>query len=123
MENLISDKAIEEVMTRIDVLAAKLGVTAEYLFGVYVKQAYVEVMQFVAFFSVWIIVFGVTMLTLKKSMQTSWDNPTFCNISVIIGGILSLIIGMVVLVESKGVFACYFNPEYFAFNKILSNLK
>ena len=123
MENIISDKAIEQVMTRIDALAVKLGVTAEYLFGVYVRQAYVEVMQFVTFFSVWFIVFTLTMLAFRKSMQVSWDNPTFWNISVVIGGFASLILGMTVLIESKGVFACYFNPEYFAFKEILRNIK
>ncbi len=123
MENIISDKAIEAVMTRIDILAEKLGVTAEYLFGVYVKQAYVEVIQFVLFFSVWAIVFTTTMLVFRKSMQSSWDNPTFCNISVCIGGFISVVLGMAVLIESKGVFACYFNPEYFAFKEILRNIK
>ena len=123
MENIISDKAIEAVMTRIDVLAEKLGITAKYLFGVYVKQAYVEVMQFVIFFSIWTIVFATTMLVFRKSMQSSWDNPTFCNISVVIGGFISFVLGIVVLIESKGVFPCYFTPEYFAFNKILANIK
>ena len=123
MENIISNEAIEQVMTRIDALAVKLGVTAEYLFGVYVRQAYVEVMQFVTFFSVWFIVFVLTMLAFRKSMQVSWDNPTFWNISVVIGGFASFVLGMIVLIESKGVFACYFNPEYFAFSKLIGSIK
>jgi hypothetical protein len=41
----VSDESVNVILQRLDVLAAKLGVTAQYIYNVYVHQAYVEVIR------------------------------------------------------------------------------
>lgn len=123
MKEIISTENMEQILTRIDTLANKLGVTAEYLFGVYVKQAYVEVVQYIILASIWGAVFTITLLAFKKSMSGSWDNPTFYNIAAITGAVLSFVLTLAMMIEIGVAITCYLNPEYFAFKEVLSNIK
>lgn len=46
----------EELLKRLDVLAAKLGVTAQYLWSVLVKQAHIEATACFVYAALWLLV-------------------------------------------------------------------
>lgn len=131
MENIISDKAIEEVMTRLDVLATKLGVTAEYLFGVYVKQAhivlfnnilwYLFVCVFLTSLGLW-LKYNLKHMTVKR-LDDCNPRAIACLVLLVITG--TTVIGTFIGVASslQNTLTCYYNPEYFAFTKILRHIK
>ncbi len=141
MENIISDKAIEEVMTKIDVLATKLGITAEYLWATVVKQAYVDFSANIIWICIYLI-FGTTYLvylktySIKTMSSIKDDDGSIMNCSRLYEGhtdavanlIISLIFGIMFIILTavivgniRGMITSYFNPEYWAFARI-SNL-
>ncbi len=130
MENIISDKAIEEVMTRIDALATKLGVTAEYLFGVYVKQAYIEFISYMSYYFLYaifmtgVVIFGKYCIKKFNSEDFNIDSST--GIPLIVAFILicvgSCIWTGISISYIRDILLCYFNPEYWAFVRILNHI-
>ncbi len=90
MSELISTENMEQILTRIDTLANKLGVTAEYLFGIYVKQAYIVLINnvlwyFLAFtmfvsFGVW-LKYNLKHLTVQN---LNGNNPMRARACIII---------------------------------------
>ncbi len=126
MENIINNEAIEQVMTRIDVLAAKLGVTAEYLFGIYVKQAYINSMVGISgTVIVFVLLLGmipVSMWLCKKiknkeicsDWHSAWAAP---------GGILLFIFLLSLAFGLNGIVSGFVNPEHYAFKEILKSIK
>jgi hypothetical protein len=61
----MSDKAVQEVLTRIDALAAKLGVTSEHVWRILVQQARVECFESAAWGALWLGVAVVTWRALR----------------------------------------------------------
>jgi cytochrome bd-type quinol oxidase subunit 2 len=117
----------EELLKRLDVLAAKLGVTAQYLWTVLVKQAHIEAAMdtFWAVVFIALLVSGVICLrwSIKKINDPDTYNEegwialsTFSGIVIFAGLIL-------VPVFTSSAIAEHFNPEYWALEKILSALK
>ena len=131
MEQLISDKNMEQILTRIDTLASKLGVTAEYLFGVYVKQAYIEAASYMSYYVLYgVFIIGAVIfgkLCFKRFKSEDFDADTGKGTAWLVSFIITCIFCAVWTGISIGniryTLLCFFNPEYFAFVKILNYIK
>ena len=132
MKEIISTENMEQILTRIDTLASKLGVTAEYLFGIYVKQAYIEFASYISYYVLYGVFVIGTIIWGKYCFKrfTSEDFDTDRNgrdiatlISFIIVCVGCVVWGSVSISFIRETLMCYFNPEYFAFNKILRTIR
>lgn len=106
----------EEILKRIDALAAKLGVAAEHVWGVLIKQARVEAATDAVGFilslvcAYWLIRWARYMLkTGKDGDGIIWIPFALCAFFVLVAGIGSF----------SSIPTNVFNPEYFALKTIL----
>lgn len=116
------DKALEYI----DKLAAKLGIAAEHVYGVLVKQAYAngvtDVLIGVLVIAAAILLSAYTVRFVKKRLKTHGMDGvdlfvliSFCLVFIVLpvfGGIASVADGIKALV----------NPEYYAIKEILDTI-
>lgn len=111
----------EQTAKLIQDLAAKLGTTAEHLWGVLVRQAplsaAIDLIQLVV---IWVIAFG-----LLKRAAVAWKKSETEDNEVEVGA-YSLFAGLAVVAGIAVFLACphgivsgFFNPEYWALKQIL----
>lgn len=113
----MEEKLIEELMTRLDVLAAKLGVTVEHLWDIFTKQAYIE--GFYAIF--WAISFSAMLFCGHKLLKNLWNeaDEDIAKGFTAIGFMVLYIFCVVEIGCSIDHVRALINPEYFAFKEIL----
>jgi hypothetical protein len=108
-----------ELLARLDLLAEKLGTTADKLWEVCVKQAYIQ--GYYAIF--WAIMSCVSAYLWCRFVKRYWDDPDGdLKPPILIG---SLFVGAFLIAA----FGCnidntmaLINPEYYAFHEILSHI-
>ena len=114
-------------MTKLEAVASKIGVGAEYMFGVYVKQANVEIVEFTISFIIATVFVSFCMFTLAKALKndgfTDENFPTFYSLSFIITAFINIFLLINVLVEFGNVITCIFNPEFYALDKLFKSIK
>lgn len=122
MIDTTTDKAVDGVLQRIDVLAAKLGTTASHIWDVYVAQARVEAVRDI----VMLVVFGILLLwpgrllmsfCYKKSEDDDWGIGLFFTVV----GLLVLLIA--VLSCGYDAMGELMNPQYWAFQNLMHDIK
>jgi len=112
------DKYIE----LIEVLAAKLNVPVEYLWGILIKQAYVQSIINICTITVLTLLFILGWQSSTKYLKVLNDADSYNNDSIILlhaARIIAIIIGtfiLLCLLESIG--ACLCNPDYWAFKQL-----
>lgn len=107
----------EKILEALQTLAAKLGVTAEHLWGVLIKQAPIDgTIDFIACVS--LVYFNVAFLRLVVRKTLS-DDPD-CAIAAW-GAVVVLVIISSIIVWRNAVMiiAAFFNPEYWALKQLL----
>lgn len=109
----------------IEQLAAKLGVAAEHLWGVLVRQAVVDgvggliISVFAAIAIFCTIKFTPSLVNKDSELQElTWQGGVAC--LLIIAGIVSIVVLPVSLI---GGIKHVLNPEYYAFMDIMSQIK
>ena len=122
----------EQTLKLIEGLAQKLGTTSEYLWGILIKQALVDSVIRIGYILFLIccglVLWKVHKKLLEKPAGDSYDtyyeqgNHTPALIMVIMG-IVWLICSVVALSFICKIFTGFYNPEYFALDKILSSIK
>jgi len=115
------------LMTKLEVVASKIGVGAEYLFSIYVKQAYIEALK-AAILIPAIIVTAFLCNWFWKKLEAmgkdAWDMPHTHNLGAIITGIGVFVMGIVFFADTlPTIFECLLNPEYYALSKLLSQIR
>jgi hypothetical protein len=109
----------EEILKRIDVLAAKLNTTGEHLWGVLLiqqrKDAITKILLFVAgLYLIWL-----SVRAFRKLPGAGFhDEPKY-----IIGGIVSGVVGVFFAAFGFDWWGHLINPEYYALKEILEMLK
>ena len=119
-----------EITDLLTTLADKLGTTSEYLWGILLRQAPISA-TITLVHIIFIVLSGIFLWKLHKyfSKETDekysmYDRGDGGLEALIIGlSILILIIGIVLFFAIESMFNGYFNPEYWALNKILNTLK
>lgn len=114
---------MDKAMAYIDKLAAKLGVAAEHVYGVLVKQAVVEgaTKLGVAFiFALVAVVISIIIVRVLKRTDNKVTNEIFDGIvwGIIIGVVLLV---LSIIIASSGIKAVL-NPEYYAIKEILDTI-
>lgn len=108
----------DEVLKRLDILAAKLGVAASYLFQVYINQARVEAITDSIF-----IVFGLLLCYISYKWWMKFianeDKEQYIWGSFFVG----LAGTIMVLSFISSLPTELFNPDYFAISHIMANIK
>ena len=116
----MDEKLQEELLTRLDLLAAKLGVTSEHLWGVLIKQARIEVIE--SILTLIVVVMGILVcvyfwrkiLQLGGSVGSVLLNAFFTS--------LLLILSIGAVIDIMNIPTLLFNPEYWALQKVLGAL-
>ncbi len=126
VEKVLESGAVEKVLQKIDAIAIKLGTTAEHLWVILVKQAYVTFIGYSIRY-VLAIIFLCCMVKFFPYMYRKFTHEDWCAESTS-GGFLiaTFVICMIItVVAATGAVAnitytisLYFNPEYFAFQRI-----
>ena len=71
----MSDQMVQQVLARLDALAAKLGTTAQYLWGVLLRQAQVEAWTDLAIAIIFIVVGIAASVGLVKAIKVWKSEP------------------------------------------------
>ena len=103
-------------------IAAKLGTTSEYLWGVLLKQA--PIYAFTT--TLEIIAMGIGIYLYAKhfnKFQEWFDDEIACGMVVGLTTVVVVVIGFVAIASVPHVITALLNPEYFAFSKILGAIK
>lgn len=123
----------EQTTQLIEQLAAKLGTTAEYIWATLIRQAPIEatvtLIQIIL-----ILLFGWTLYETHMHLLTPTDNDGYtrtgyerhrdlASIPMLIAGIVFAILIIYALIAISDVANGYVNPEYWALERILINLK
>ncbi len=116
---------MKEIAPLLETLAKKLGTTAEYLWAVLVKQAFIasciDILQY--------IILGVATYFFIKLTKKYWlmgEEKRWDTIWLIIPGIAGvalLLIWIVAFIAIQNTITGFINPEYWALNKILDVVK
>jgi hypothetical protein len=143
-ENQVPPALRDELFARLDAIAAKLGVAAEHLWEVLVRQAYMEWFSVLGWCLAAVILYlmGKAMAQFVYHMSYSGmiDPPSYrtkrsdeeavklsTEYKGIAQNIANMVVGIVVAcgVISRMVIAlsASFNPEYFAFKEIMKLLR
>ena len=107
----------KEVLARIDVLAAKLGVAANLLFSLYVRQAYIDGFE-TAFLA---LVFAVSMYFLERTAfkhREQLGDPEF--VMPCLGAVILFVLFMFSATDAAD---HLLNPQLAAFKDIMSTIK
>lgn len=107
-------------------LATKLGTTAEYLWGVLVRQAYVNFWANVAYDVITIIAVCLTYKLITKAISyfsnlNDDDEPKLVAhmIVTVLVGIVTIILTIASLCNFDDMMTSILNPEYWALHQIL----
>ena len=113
MENEV--EVSQEVLSRLDSLAERLGVTIEYLWGILVKQGTVQGVYGI----VGILAASTCFFLVYKLIRSDWefegkdwDTKEQLQIAKGVSGLILIIFGVILGLNG------YFNPEFYAFKQI-----
>lgn len=112
----------EELLKRLDLLAAKLNVTATALWGALIWQARVEAIQD----TVWSVLLLLIVAGLVKFICWRWkcdDNHDVEGTLILAAGIVAITFFLMFLVMALYIPTEFLNPEYFALTRLLEKLK
>lgn len=112
-------------------LAAKLGTTSEYLWSVLVRQASVSATTTLLYL-ISVIILGIILYKAhrrfsKKAENDRYNNTVYEDLEwpigvMVIGGLGWLVLALALFFSFPDIINGYFNPEYWALNKILKEL-
>lgn len=122
----VTDKAVDGILQRIDALSAKIGTTAAHMWDVYVQQARVEAIRDTVFVVLLLIVsyllgylsYRLFRHGIKRDNYDDW--PFITGTFSVIGSVGSLIAALVI---SYGAIGELLNPQYWAFQHLMADLR
>lgn len=114
----------KEIMDAVQALANKLGVASEKIWEITVRQAYIDGIEGLAFF---VLSISVSIWYLKNvggwiKKAEDGDNDNIC----IPLAVVAVVLGILLLVSTICLFFIptnFFNPEFWALEKITSMIK
>lgn len=115
----------DNITKLIETLAAKLGTTAEYLWGVLIKQAHVSAttdLICATLFAAYLIIFSRWMIRRGRNTDDSFgDIPSDIPIAML-GGLTAIVSFILILFCIPNIITGFMNPEYWALEQILKKL-
>ena len=127
----VADKAVQEVLSRVDALAAKLGIAAQHVWEIYVQQAKVEAIRDVITTVLFLLIaFGLFKaipffwgLKQKAASVDRYEDGAGWAAAAIISGVLILPAVGLVLGFLYSAVGEWINPQYWAFQHLVLDLK
>jgi len=119
----------EEITSMLKTLAEKLGTTVEYLWEVLVRQAYVSAITDIIMLVLFIIAGTLFWRFHKKCTDRGWYNGEYpeyigvASIPMILGSVAYFIWFIVILISIHNMITGFANPEYWALQQILNQIK
>lgn len=112
----------EEIFKRLDALAEKLGVAANYLFRLYVQQARVEVIEDIVTGVIAVLLFYAGYKSLTYYVRGKNDDS---RIPFGIGGPMLMTVGVIIFVVflSSDIWTATMNPQFWAVHQILHDIR
>lgn len=116
----------EEILKRIDLLAAKLGVTADHIWAVLVKQARVEAAEWIIWSLFWFILSGACaymsrwLYKLEKTGNRSHEVEEAYFLFAAVPSGIAFVIAAGCLAN---ILTLFVNPEYWALKQIMEMMK
>lgn len=122
----------EQTTKLLETLANKMGTTVEYLWSVLIKQAPIEASILLLQFSIWgILGFLLYKTHIKFSQQREKEDEHYtrsiynkygdtAGIPMLLGLTLWVVIAIMCFFSIEDVINGFFNPEYWALQKVLS---
>lgn len=120
----------EQTTKLVEQLAIKLGTTADYLWSVLLKQAPISALTDLIYFILFSIG-GIILFKVHKSFskpgEDTWENKYDENeelgFAMCLIAFVWTILFIVAFFSLGNVINGFFNPEYWALNQVISNLK
>lgn len=109
----------EEILQRVDVLAAKLGIAAQFIFSLYVKQAKIEAVQDIMLFIGGLILAYISHRLFIMVNKLDYDGNDGWVFLMFGTGIIAFFL---IIIPPFYVPTELLNPEYWAFKELLSQL-
>ncbi len=108
----------DEILKRVDALAAKLGVTVDHLWGVLIRQARIEWIEWIVWSILWFVLAAVTGVLIRVIYKREdGDGDLFITSAIFAAGFV--VAGLFCLSNTLGLFL---NPEYWALKQVTSIL-
>lgn len=112
----------EKILEALQTLAAKLGVTAEHLWGVLLKQAPIDgTVDFVMCAALVWLNLKLVRLVIKKTSgkDPEWEDESLVGAAWVCLAFLVLFSTLAVWFNIAMIIAAFFNPEYWALKQLL----
>jgi len=117
----------EEILTRLDALAEKLGVAAHELFAIYVRQAPLEFVDVVGSGIILMTTFFVVKSAVKifaTAVEEDKEGKMFgAGVITAIASVILIVASFVVIDETQEAVKAVLNPEYYAISHLGQLLK
>jgi len=117
----MDEKTASMIKETLDKLAEQLGTTGAQMWEVLIKQAMVSFWSEIVWIAVGTTIVAIFAIAFIVGVKRKWDKEIVGSI-LALGGIVMLIHLAIVACSIKSMLTCYFNPEYYALNKVLSML-
>jgi len=118
---------MENLAPLLEKLAEKLGTTSTYLWGVLVKQAFIDGILSIVFcvlVAVWTFALcRVHISFMKKDKYDGYGNGSIRSFIMGMLAILTLFLLIAVLICLYNIPTAFLNPEYWALKEVLSAIK
>lgn len=109
----------EEILARVDALAAALGVAASQIWAITVKQAFISGVGMVVLLALGLVLFLIGIaIGIKSRNDTGGIRPVI----TVVTGVIGVFLLLVSAIESQSTLAALFNPEYWALDDIARKL-
>ncbi len=112
----------DKTLQALTALANKLGTTAEYLWGVLLKQAPLTGAMSLMMMTAWIVVCVLLVRYVRsktRGTDPEWDDEMVRIFSRIGVGLVCAVLAMVITLELGNAVNAIVNPEYWALRQIL----
>ena len=114
----------KELLSRLDALAAKLGIAADQLWAILVRQAHVEMnVQFAVgllAFLVLLAAAGLFVYGARRGWGDCWDDEAVG--SAFVGGLIAVLAFGIATFSWLDAYCIAMNPEYWAFKELVKLL-
>lgn len=114
----------DKIINVINVLSEKLGVATNYIYPLLIKQARIDAITGIFYNLLSIIMLVVAFIMFKSLIKFENERNAETNSAIGATAILLAIIGIIVLIFNfQSTLNALFNPEWYAINNILQQIK
>jgi hypothetical protein len=117
----------DKTLVLLEQLAQKLGTTADFLWGILIKQAFLSALTDLIFLIISVL-FGLFLYKIhikfcdSENKWSYYEKEEALAIPMVIAAMLFFVFFLIMLFSCGNIINGLFNPEYWALNKILSSI-